>query len=111
MLPQGHGEESIEVLVDGDAYFPSLIESVLEATDSVKMRTYIFDSDDYATALADMLKRRSAEVDVQVMFDSLGTLMAQDASASASWSAPKKSARASVSTASSPGSPLPCVSR
>jgi cardiolipin synthase len=72
---------SIEVLVDGDAYFPRLIESVLEATDSVKMRTYIFDSDDYATALADMLKRRSAEVDVQVMVDGLGTLMAQEASA------------------------------
>ena len=72
---------SIEVLVDGDAYFPRLIESVLEANDSVKMRTYIFDSDDYATALADMLKRRSTEVDVQVMVDSLGTLLAQDASA------------------------------
>ncbi|MEE8245121.1 MAG: phospholipase D-like domain-containing protein, partial [Pseudomonadales bacterium] len=72
---------SIEVLVDGDAYFPRLIESVLEATNSVKMRTYIFDSDDYAAALADMLKRRSAEVDVQVMVDALGTLMAQETSA------------------------------
>jgi cardiolipin synthase len=72
---------SIEVLVDGDAYFPRLIESVLEANESVKMRTYIFDSDDYATALADMLRRRSTEVDVQVMVDGLGTLMAQEASA------------------------------
>ena len=72
---------NIEVLVDGDAYFPRLIESVVDANDSVKMRTYIFDSDDYATALADMLKRRSTEVDVQVMVDGLGTLMAQEASA------------------------------
>ena len=72
---------SIEVLVDGDAYFPRLIESALEANESVKMRTYIFDSDDYATALADMLRRRSTEVDVQVMVDGLGTLMAQEASA------------------------------
>jgi cardiolipin synthase len=72
---------NIEVLVDGDAYFPRLIESVLEATDSVKMRTYIFDSDDYAIALADMLKRRSVEVEMQVMVDGLGTLMAQEASA------------------------------
>jgi len=72
---------SIEILVDGDAYFPQLIESVIDADDSVKMRTYIFDSDDYATALADVLKRRSTEVDVQVMVDGLGTLMAQEASA------------------------------
>ncbi|MCH8250208.1 MAG: phosphatidylserine/phosphatidylglycerophosphate/cardiolipin synthase family protein [Proteobacteria bacterium] len=72
---------SIEILVDGDEYFPRLIESVLEATESVKMRTYIFDNDDYATAIADMLKRRSDDVDVQVMIDGLGTLMAQGASA------------------------------
>jgi len=71
----------IEVLVDGDEYFPRLIESVLEATNSVKVRTYIFDNDDYATALADMLKRQSDKTDVQVLVDGLGTILAQGASA------------------------------
>ena len=72
---------SVEVLVDGDAYFPRLIESVLKATESVKIRTYIFDNDDYATALADMLKRRSDQVDAKVLIDGLGTILAQGASA------------------------------
>jgi len=71
----------IEVLVDGDQYFPQLIESVLDATESVKVRTYIFDNDDYATALADMLKRQSDKIDVQVLVDGLGTIMAQGAAA------------------------------
>jgi len=72
---------NIEVLVDGDAYFPRLIESVLDSTESVKMRTYIFDNDDYATALADMLKRQSDKVDIKVLVDGLGTIMAQGAAA------------------------------
>ena len=71
----------IEVLVDGDAYFPRLIESVIDASESVKVRTYIFDNDDYATALADMLKRQSETVDVKVLVDGLGTILAQGAAA------------------------------
>ena len=72
---------SIEVLVDGDAYFPRLIDSIIEADESVRMRTYIFDGDDYAVALADLLKRRSGDIRVQVLLDGLGTLLAQDAAA------------------------------
>jgi len=72
---------SVEVLVDGDGYFPRLIESVIDAKDNVKMRTYIFDGDDYAVSLADLLKRRSAEIGVDVMVDGLGTMMAQNAGA------------------------------
>lgn len=72
---------TIEVLVDGDEYFPRLIESVIEANTQVKMRTYIFDSDDYAVAIADLLKRRSSDIQVQVLVDGLGTLLAQDAAA------------------------------
>ena len=71
----------VEMLVDGDAYFPQLIESVINANNSVKMRTYIFDNDDYAVAIADVLKRQSAKVDVKVMVDGLGTMMAQTSAA------------------------------
>ena len=72
---------TVEVLVDGDGYFPQLIASVIDAKESVKMRTYIFDGDDYAVDLADVLKRRSAEIGVDVMVDGIGTLMAQNAGA------------------------------
>jgi cardiolipin synthase len=71
----------IEVLVDGDAYFPRLIESVIDASKSVKVRTYIFDNDDYATALADTLKRQSGDVDIKVLVDGLGTSLAHGAAA------------------------------
>ena len=71
----------IELLIGGDHFFPRLIDAVIDADQSVKMRTYIFDRDDYAVRLADLLKRRSQKVDVQVMIDGLGTLMAQNKAA------------------------------
>jgi len=72
---------SVELLVDGDGYFPRLIESVIDAKHKVKLRTYIFDNDDYAVKLADLLKRRSAEIGIDIMVDGLGTMMAQNAGA------------------------------
>ena len=46
----------------------------------MSIRLFIFDNDDYAMRIADLLKRRSAEVRVRVLIDSLGTLGAgQDA--------------------------------
>lgn len=64
----------IEVLVDGREFFPRMIDSVTVAKKSVKLRTYIFDNDDYATSFAELLKRRSKEIDVRVMVDGLGTI-------------------------------------
>jgi cardiolipin synthase len=65
---------SIEFLIDGEEYFSSLIESVENANDSIHLRTYIFDNDDFAIEFADRLKRRSADVDVRVSMDGIGTL-------------------------------------
>ena len=67
----------LELLIDGDEYFPALEAAIANAQESVKLRTYIFDTDDVSLAVADRLKDRSAEVDVDVMFDGLGTLMAE----------------------------------
>jgi len=65
---------SIEFLIDGEEYFPALIESIESADESIHLRTYIFDNDDYAIQIADLLKQRSKEVDVKVLMDGIGTL-------------------------------------
>lgn len=64
-------------LVDGEAFFPRFVDTVTSARDSVDVRAYIFDNDDVALTIAELLKRRSLEgIDVRVLFDGLGTIMA-----------------------------------
>lgn len=67
---------SIRYLVDGEAFFTRFIDAVSSAEKSIHLRTYIFDNDDYATRLGELLKRRSREgVDVKVLLDGLGTIV------------------------------------
>ena len=70
---------TIDFLVDGEQFFDRMFDAVDEAKESVDVRTYIFDNDDFAVTVADHLKDRSAEIDVRVMFDGLGNLMALQA--------------------------------
>ena len=66
---------SVDVLVDGSAFFTRLIDRVSSARQSVHLQTYIFDNDDFALEIADLLKRRSAEgVEVKILLDGLGTI-------------------------------------
>ena len=65
---------SLEFLIDGDEYFPTMIESIENANESIHLRTYIFDNDDFAIQIADLLKRRSMDIDVKVLMDGIGTL-------------------------------------
>ena len=68
---------SIDFLVDGEAFFTRFIDTVSTAEKTVHLQTYIFDNDDYAMQIADLLKRRSREnVQVKVLLDGLGTLTA-----------------------------------
>ena len=68
---------TLEFLVDGEEYFERLETAILSANESIDVRTYIFDNDDYAVSVADLLKSRSEDdVRVHVMFDSLGTMRA-----------------------------------
>ena len=71
----------IKFLVDGDAYFCRLNSAIDNAEESIDIRTYIFDNDDYAVEVADSLKERSEDIRVRVMLDSLGNLMAMQADA------------------------------
>jgi len=67
----------LKFLVDGEAFFPRFIDAVTSAEESVDVRAYIFDNDDIALEIAEMLKRRSREgIDVRVLFDGLGSIMA-----------------------------------
>jgi phosphatidylserine/phosphatidylglycerophosphate/cardiolipin synthase-like enzyme len=67
----------LRFLVDGEAFFPRFIDMVTSAEESVDLRTYIFDNDDIALEIAELLKRRSNEgLDVRVLIDGLGTIMA-----------------------------------
>ena len=69
-----------ELLIDGEKFFPAFIESVEGATRSVDVQTFIFDTDDYAVKIADLLKRRSSAVKVKVLMDDMGSLFAAQAS-------------------------------
>jgi cardiolipin synthase len=64
----------IKTLIDGEEFFPRLIDAVTAAQQSLLLRTYIFDNDDYATGFADLLKRRSTDIDIRVMVDGLGMI-------------------------------------
>lgn len=66
----------LQFLVGGDQFFPDLINEIHRAEQYIDIRTYIFDNDEYARSLADLLRARSEEVEVRVMMDDLGSLMA-----------------------------------
>jgi cardiolipin synthase len=63
------------LLVDGEEFFTRLIDSLTTARDSVRLQTYIFDNDDFAISVAELLRRRADEgIDVRVLLDGLGTI-------------------------------------
>lgn len=66
----------LDLLIDGDAYFPRLVQAIQDARESVLVRVYIFDTDPYALQVADLLKERSKSIRVQVLLDELGTIAA-----------------------------------
>lgn len=66
----------IEFLIDGEAYFNRLTQEIRRAHQSVDVRTYIFDNDDYALEIADLIKSRSNDIEVRVLADELGQLAA-----------------------------------
>jgi phosphatidylserine/phosphatidylglycerophosphate/cardiolipin synthase-like enzyme len=70
---------SIEYLVDGEDFFPRLVHAIQSAEESIDIRLYIFDNDDYALKIANLLKQRSKDVRVRVLIDGLGTITAASA--------------------------------
>ncbi len=70
---------SLNYLIDGETFFPRLLKSLNNAEESIHFQTYIFDNDDYAKNVADLLKQKSETIQVKVLTDELGTLMAHKA--------------------------------
>src|SRR5262249_3365832 len=66
----------VDLLIDGDKFFPAFIQSVENAKRRVEVQVFIFDRDDYAVKMADLLKSRSSSVRVRVLMDELGSLFA-----------------------------------
>lgn len=66
----------MDLLIDGEAFFEALIQTIIGAQESIDVRLFIFDRDDYALRIADLLRERSREIRVRVLMDRFGTLAA-----------------------------------
>jgi len=78
----GHGATrgTLEYLIDGEEFFVRFIDAISTATQSVDIRTYIFDNDDFAEKVGKLLKRRAGDgVRTRVLLDGLGTIVATGA--------------------------------
>lgn len=73
----------VQLFIDGDQFFPALIQSIETARHSVDVMVYIFGTDHYAVKIADVLKQQSAAVHTRVLMDDIGSLFAESAPASA----------------------------
>ncbi len=66
---------TIDYLIDGEEFFTRFIDVVTTAKDSINIRTYIFDNDDFAVKIGELLRRRSDEgIEVKILLDGLGTI-------------------------------------
>lgn len=74
----GAGKGSMHFLIGGDKFFPRLIEAIEHAEETIDIRLFIFDNDDYAVEIAELLKKKSREgVRVRVLLDATGQLMGE----------------------------------
>ena len=68
---------TIEFLVDGEAFFSRFVDAVKAAQYSIALRTYIFDNDEFAVEIGELLRQRAADgVDTKVLVDGFGTIVA-----------------------------------
>lgn len=71
---------TMDYLVDGEEFFVRLIDALSTAQSSIDIRTYIFDNDDFAMQIRELLRRRSEDgVDIRILLDGLGTIVATGA--------------------------------
>jgi len=73
---------SLSLLINGNAYFSRLDEVLRQATNRIDVQTYIFDNDDVAQAVADVLRAQSQRIPVRVLLDGIGSRTAWDVQAS-----------------------------
>ena len=71
----------IEFLIDGEPFYTSLIQSIESARSCIDIQTYLFDNDDVARRVADLLRARSQEIEIRIIYDGLGTYLSHSATA------------------------------
>ena len=67
---------SVELLIDGEEFFPHFMLAAQRAQHSIFTRVYIFSTDPYGLKIADLLKERASDgIDVRVLTDELNTVL------------------------------------
>lgn len=66
-------EGSVQLLLNGDSFFPRFENAIGCATNRILLKTYLFDNDDVAKGIADQLKARSHDIPVRILYDSAGS--------------------------------------
>ena len=69
------------LLLNGKNFFPRFEDSIRAATNRIDFKTYLFDNDDVAKRVADLLKARSHEIGIRVLYDSGGTRLSWETDA------------------------------
>jgi phosphatidylserine/phosphatidylglycerophosphate/cardiolipin synthase-like enzyme len=69
-----HG--AVELLVDGEKFFPRVEKAISQATNHIHMDVFIFDTDDVAVEFANRLKMRSTNIEAHLVIDRLGSIAA-----------------------------------
>ncbi len=63
----------VEILQNGDEFYPAMLEAIRKATDSVNFEVYIFEPDEIGRQFMDAFKERArAGVEVRLLLDGLG---------------------------------------
>jgi cardiolipin synthase len=71
---------SVELLVDGDQYFPAMLSAIRQASTSVMLEMYLFESGAVANEFISILCEAAARsVEVKVLLDGFGSLKLLDA--------------------------------
>lgn len=69
---------SMTFLIDGEEFFSRLLEEIEGAKSSIDIRIFIFDNDDYAVKVANLLKEKSRQgVNVRVLLDATGQILGE----------------------------------
>ncbi len=64
---------SVRLLINGEKFFPVFEDRLAKATRNIDIQICIFDRDDVAVEVADLLKQRSTNLAVRVLFDHTST--------------------------------------
>lgn len=63
----------VEILQNGDAFYPAMLEAIRKATDSINFEVYIFEPDEIGRQFMEAFKERSrAGVEVRLLLDGFG---------------------------------------